>query len=256
MLCSTTVPLRGWFLPRRPRAGAAFCGGVDRGLRAADCRHDPPPQRPPCASSRCTRGRSDRRYRWRSVSEKLEIVQLTMKACASVGEVAQAHAVNANQVFRWRRAFERGELSESSTSGQRSQSEPIEVRIAEFAVTRHATGENPDLRSYPDAWLCHERLAKGTELLPIHAIAERNLTFVHGSSQIYIVLHYWNFGGDSVGSSTIGGHTQQLAKYIAKISLRDQQCAVVSAHQHETCPVALVEEGRFKLCGRDKPRCG
>jgi transposase len=54
--------------------------------------------------------------RWRSVSEKLEIVQLTLRPGASVAEVARAHGVNANQVFKWRRAFERGELSESSTA--------------------------------------------------------------------------------------------------------------------------------------------
>ena len=51
--------------------------------------------------------------RWRSVSEKLQIVQLTLKPGASVAQVARAHGVNANQVFKWRRAFERGELSES-----------------------------------------------------------------------------------------------------------------------------------------------
>ena len=54
--------------------------------------------------------------RWRTVSEKLEIVQLTLKPGASVAEVARAHGVNANQVFKWRRAFERGELSESSVA--------------------------------------------------------------------------------------------------------------------------------------------
>jgi len=60
---------------------------------------------------------SDRRVRrWRSVSEKLEIVQLTLKPGASVAEVARAHGVNANQVFKWRRAFERGELSEPSVA--------------------------------------------------------------------------------------------------------------------------------------------
>jgi len=39
-------------------------------------------------------------------------VQLTLEAGASVAEVARAHGVNANQVFKWRRAFERGELTE------------------------------------------------------------------------------------------------------------------------------------------------
>ena len=50
--------------------------------------------------------------RWRSVSEKRQILQLTMEPGASVAEVARAYGVNANQVFKWRRAFERGELNE------------------------------------------------------------------------------------------------------------------------------------------------
>jgi transposase len=51
--------------------------------------------------------------RWRSVSEKRQIVQLTMEAGASVAEIAREHGLNANQVFKWRRAFERGELEDS-----------------------------------------------------------------------------------------------------------------------------------------------
>jgi transposase len=39
-------------------------------------------------------------------------VQLTLEPGASVAEVAREHGVNANQVFKWRRAFERGELIE------------------------------------------------------------------------------------------------------------------------------------------------
>jgi transposase len=36
-----------------------------------------------------------------------------MEPGASVAEIARAHGVNANQVFKWRRALERGELIES-----------------------------------------------------------------------------------------------------------------------------------------------
>lgn len=54
--------------------------------------------------------------RWRSVSKKRQIVQLTLKPGTSVAEVAQAHGVNANQVFKRRRAFERGELIESCSA--------------------------------------------------------------------------------------------------------------------------------------------
>ena len=55
-------------------------------------------------------GRRGRRRR--SVSEKLQIVQLTMEPGSSVAEIARAHGVNANQVFKWRRLFERGQLSD------------------------------------------------------------------------------------------------------------------------------------------------
>jgi transposase len=54
--------------------------------------------------------------RWRSVSEKRRIVQLALMPGASVAEVSRAHGVNANQVFKWRRAFERGELIESGAA--------------------------------------------------------------------------------------------------------------------------------------------
>jgi transposase-like protein len=50
---------------------------------------------------------------WRSISEKRQIVQLTMEPGASVPEIARVHGVNANQLFKWRRAWERGELTDS-----------------------------------------------------------------------------------------------------------------------------------------------
>ena len=60
---------------------------------------------------------SERRVRrWRSVSEKRQIVQLTLEPGASVAELARAHGVNANQVFKWRRAFERDDLIEPCTA--------------------------------------------------------------------------------------------------------------------------------------------
>ena len=58
--------------------------------------------------------RVDRRGRKRRpVAEKLAIVQLTMEPGASVAEIARAHGVNANQVLKWRRLFEKGQLSEA-----------------------------------------------------------------------------------------------------------------------------------------------
>ena len=34
---------------------------------------------------------------------------------ASVAEIARAHGVNANQVFKWRRLFEKGQLSDGAS---------------------------------------------------------------------------------------------------------------------------------------------
>jgi transposase len=57
-------------------------------------------------------GTGRRPRRWRTVSEKRRIAELTFERCASVLLVARAHGVNANQVFKWRRALKRGELNE------------------------------------------------------------------------------------------------------------------------------------------------
>ena len=48
------------------------------------------------------------------MAEKRRIVEQTLEPGASVAQVALANGVNANQVFSWRRAFQRGELVEST----------------------------------------------------------------------------------------------------------------------------------------------
>ena len=44
------------------------------------------------------------------------IVELTFEPGVSVSQVAQAHGANANQVFKWRRSFERSELVEANAA--------------------------------------------------------------------------------------------------------------------------------------------
>ena len=70
--------------------------------------------------------------RRRAVSEKLEIVRLTMEPGASVAEIARAHGVNANQVFKWRRLFERGQLSDGT--GRARALLPVAISAAIEAV--------------------------------------------------------------------------------------------------------------------------
>jgi transposase len=61
-------------------------------------------------------GTGRRPRRWRTVSEKRRIAELTFEPGGSVALVARAHGVNANQVFKWRRALKLGELSEPVAS--------------------------------------------------------------------------------------------------------------------------------------------
>jgi transposase len=56
------------------------------------------------------RGANARRRQFRSVEHKRQIVQETLKPGASVALVARRHGVNANQVFSWRRQYQRGVL--------------------------------------------------------------------------------------------------------------------------------------------------
>ena len=52
----------------------------------------------------------------RSVEEKRRIVEETLESGASVARVARRHAVNANQVFYWRKKYREGRLGENQSS--------------------------------------------------------------------------------------------------------------------------------------------
>ena len=59
----------------------------------------------------------NRPRRRRGLAEKLRIVELTFRPGASVAQIARENGVNANQLFGWRRAFERGALVAPGTAG-------------------------------------------------------------------------------------------------------------------------------------------
>jgi transposase len=90
-------------------------------------------------------GRRSRRFR--TVSEKRRIAELTFEPGASVALVARAQGVNANQVFKWRRALTRGELSEPMAAS----TSLLPVVVAATMEALSASGE-PDAkeRSAPD----------------------------------------------------------------------------------------------------------
>ena len=79
-------------------------------------------------SSRKALPTSKRQYR--SSELKRQIVEETLAAGASVARVARAHGVNANQVFAWRRQYQRGLLK----PGDRALPGLLAVRLAEGGV--------------------------------------------------------------------------------------------------------------------------
>jgi transposase len=56
-----------------------------------------------------------KRRRW-PIEEKRRIVQEMLEPGASVARTAQQHAVNANQIFKWRKQYREGRLGSSTSS--------------------------------------------------------------------------------------------------------------------------------------------
>jgi transposase len=52
----------------------------------------------------------------RSVEEKRRIVEETLETGTSVARVARRHAINANQVFNWRKKYREGGLGKNQSS--------------------------------------------------------------------------------------------------------------------------------------------
>jgi transposase len=75
----------------------------------------------------------------RSLQEKLQIVQETLHAQASVAVIARRHGINANQVFAWRRQYHRGQLVEGSGTRTQEEAVIVPVRVAELAQAQAST---------------------------------------------------------------------------------------------------------------------
>ena len=105
--------------------------------------------------------------RWRSVSEKRQIVQLTLEPGASVAEVARAHGLNANQLFKWRRAFERGELNETGFA-------LLPVTVSSPSEPENAVVEEPRSEQEPTGGAIHIEFP-GRAMISVERGADRSL---------------------------------------------------------------------------------
>lgn len=84
------------------------------------------------------RGRRVRQFR--TAEEKRLIVEETRKTGVSVATVAQAHGVNANQVFYWRKLYEAGQL-ESTVAQPAGDTGARAVRLLPVSVDEGAEGQ-------------------------------------------------------------------------------------------------------------------
>jgi transposase len=75
------------------------------------------------------RGGGKRQYR--TVEEKLFIVQETLSEDTSVASVARRHGVNANQLFQWRKLYQAGLLVSRGGVAVDNPSRLLPVRIAD-----------------------------------------------------------------------------------------------------------------------------
>lgn len=80
--------------------------------------------------------------RYRSVELKRQIVEETFEGGVSVAVVARRHGVNANQVFSWRRQYQRGELVAAIQEARDVPLLPVQVREAPVRQTPMSSCKN------------------------------------------------------------------------------------------------------------------
>lgn len=75
----------------------------------------------------------------RSMQEKLQIVRETLSD-ESVAVVARRHGINANQLFAWRRQYQRGELKAGSGTEALEEAALLPVRVAQLPRAHTSSG--------------------------------------------------------------------------------------------------------------------
>jgi transposase len=89
----------------------------------------------------------------RSAEEKQRIVEETLEAGTSVARVARRHAVNANQIFYWRKKYREGRL------GQNRPSHLLPVTVTDIPQSKSVPGRCGSTRS--SSGMMEIKLGKG-----------------------------------------------------------------------------------------------
>lgn len=77
-----------------------------------------------------------------SVAEKRRIVEESFQPGSSVARVARAHGINANQVFSWRRLYQRGRLGGNVRSEPTTELVPVTITDSPSAPTSSSTASS------------------------------------------------------------------------------------------------------------------
>ncbi len=96
--------------------------------------------------------------RRRSILERRRIVEETLAPGASVARVARAHGVNANQVFSWRRLYQRGLLGSSPATAVLV---PVRISDSEPSAPSAPAASSAPLTAPGPAGTIHLQLPKG-----------------------------------------------------------------------------------------------
>ena len=84
------------------------------------------------------RAPTEAKRRYRSLELKRQIVEETLAPGASVARVARRHAVNANQVFYWRKKYREGRL------GKTQLSKLLPVTVSDNACAKSVSSPSAD----------------------------------------------------------------------------------------------------------------
>ena len=79
----------------------------------------------------------------RSIAEKRRIVEESFQPESSVARVARAHGINANQVFSWRRLYQRGRLGGNVRQAPAAELLPVTITDSPAASVSSSAASAP-----------------------------------------------------------------------------------------------------------------
>src|SRR5512133_678434 len=136
-----------------------------------------------------------------SITEKRQVVEESFDPRTSVARVARAHGINANQVFTWRRLYQRGQLGAGPCTAQSTELLPVKISDPPAAAsTRPAVSPAapPPVPAGTIQYRALQRAQKGIGPWGFQAATRRNRTSLASEG--------------SLGRSTVGAKQSRRSR--------------------------------------------